>query len=1228
MERTLVEGGAASSSDATLVTGADDADRTLVQGAGASEPSRIEGSSGGGSASSSEGIGFYQDVELIDQGGMGCILRATDGKIGRQVALKMLLSNISGHRQIQRRFLNEARITGQLEHPNIVPIHEMDRTEDGRDYFSMKLIQGRSLAERVETAAKRARATGKGHDGRRWLPDFLKICDAMSFAHSKRIIHRDLKPANVMVGEFGEVLVMDWGLAKDLGEAEGAEEETSDNQLTDSQMAQLDSGLTQTGQVMGTVAYMPPEQAGGQGGRVDARSDVYSLGAILYELLTLRPPFEGVDTQRILGEVRKGRLISPSERAPEATIPRELEGVVLRAMARKPVERYPDVKALQADIEAYLEGRTLAAADYNPLQLLGKWIGRNRTACTVATVALLLGGGLLGALAWRDQQNRNQRYETALHEAGDRIARVGDISRLTTERSVVDSNSGVERRDTPEERIFRKQAIEAYVAAAGALDRALLVRPGDPDARGRRLETGQDIGRMALQGGDYLLARQAFLQLEGHGVSSTDVADLVKKVETAERYIGTLRKKRLHAILEDLSRGLGRGGRPRGAPLLPDYVFEASGYRDRQTVEILGDNLRTLVEHCKRGGDAFAWSQAERDRATFLCRVLARLGLRECAPLLGEWMAVVTDPDMAIEAGLALCNTRRIEAEVHLLAARDRFGGNSNTWVAIQPFFERIPDREVLDSPSTPMEFWNRGQVFDEKKEYGRAIAAYTRAIELAPNFLEAYSGRGSVLSSQGNPDAAIADFSKVIEIDPGRWQCFLLRASAYVDQGNKDAALADLNQAIRINARIPFAYNRRGNLFQEKGVLDAALADYNRAILIDPKRAKFYSNRGNVFRTKGNLNAALADYTKSIELDPKSAINYCNRGSSQTAAGNLREAISDFNQAIELDPQYAPAYYARGRARKAQGDLNAAITDFDQAIAFNSAYTADVYSQRGQAFQEKGDLQEAIASYTRAIEIQPNRADLYRYRGFLFALNNDFDGAMIDFDKAIERDPNCAESYRNRGNTFLQKRDLKGALADYNRSIELDPKVAGAYDSRGTVLAEMKNWKAALADYNRSIELAPKSALFYYNRGNFFGKTGNLDAAIADLTRSCQLNPQYAMAFYSRGACLGNQGDLDAAIRDFTRAIELDPNYVQAYRSRSMALEAKGSLDGAIVDLQRVVELSPRDWQVWVGLSKMLGTQGRRREAVTALRKALAAAPAAAKPKLAEMIRQLQGER
>ena len=209
--QTLVEGGAAPSSEATLVTGAGDADRTLVQGAGAVESTQIEGSPGGGSSSSTAGIGFYEDVELIDQGGMGCILRATDGKIGRQVAVKMLLSEVSGHPQLQRRFLNEARITGQLEHPNIVPIHEMDRTEDGRDYFSMQLIQGRSLADRVEIAAKRAQATGKGHDGRCWLPDFLKICDAMSFAHSKRIIHRDLKPANVMVGEFGEVLVMDWG---------------------------------------------------------------------------------------------------------------------------------------------------------------------------------------------------------------------------------------------------------------------------------------------------------------------------------------------------------------------------------------------------------------------------------------------------------------------------------------------------------------------------------------------------------------------------------------------------------------------------------------------------------------------------------------------------------------------------------------------------------------------------------------------------------------------------------------------------------------------------------------------------------------------------------------------------------------------------------------------------------------------------------------------------------
>ena len=138
---------------------------------------------------------------------------------------------------------------------------------------------------------------------------------------------------------------------------------------------------------MGTVAYMPPEQAEGESDRVNARSDVYALGAILYELLTLHPPFEGSDGKKVLFGVLAGNLVAPSKRAPEAVIPRELEGVVLRAMAHKPSDRYPDVKRLQADINAYLEGRTLVAATYNPLQLLAKWVGRNRTACTVAALA-------------------------------------------------------------------------------------------------------------------------------------------------------------------------------------------------------------------------------------------------------------------------------------------------------------------------------------------------------------------------------------------------------------------------------------------------------------------------------------------------------------------------------------------------------------------------------------------------------------------------------------------------------------------------------------------------------------------------------------------------------------------------------------------------------------------------------------------------------------------------
>ena len=229
-----------------------------------------------------------------------------------------------------------------------------------------------------------ARETGTPHRGATLLRDFLKVCEAMAFAHSRGVIHRDLKPDNIMLGSHGEVLVMDWGLAKPLG-AEGVEVDMRRFGVDE----QADPLQTQDGDVMGTPAYMSPEQASGRIDQIDQKSDVFALGAVLYTILTLELPYTARDSVSILDQILEGRLIPPRERVPEAVIPAELEAAVLKAMAREPDERYPRVQEFQGDLEAYLDGRRLQAASYNPVQILAIQDAladfvRNRTCIIIA----------------------------------------------------------------------------------------------------------------------------------------------------------------------------------------------------------------------------------------------------------------------------------------------------------------------------------------------------------------------------------------------------------------------------------------------------------------------------------------------------------------------------------------------------------------------------------------------------------------------------------------------------------------------------------------------------------------------------------------------------------------------------------------------------------------------------------------------------------------------------
>jgi serine/threonine protein kinase len=346
----------------------------------------------------------YEIVDEVAEGGMGAVYRVVDHDGGRQVALKVLLKDPTEgdeppSMERLKPFLTEARLTSQLDHPGVVPVHEIGLDPTGRPYFTMRLVEGDTLREVFE----KAQLGVAGWNQTRVVSALLKVCETVAYAHHKGVIHRDLKPGNVMVGRFGEVYVVDWGLARRI-ERRKAPREVSG--IDDPAPTLEPDDRTASA---GTPAYMSPEQAYGDAHQIGPRSDVYAIGSMLYHLLTGHAPYcppEAVpaSTNELLALVREGPPQPVLERRHDA--PHELAAICHKAMAREPSQRYRTMEQIADDLRAWLEGRVVNAAEHGPLTRARKWMGRNRSTTATAALAAIL----LSALAsWAITQINAER---------------------------------------------------------------------------------------------------------------------------------------------------------------------------------------------------------------------------------------------------------------------------------------------------------------------------------------------------------------------------------------------------------------------------------------------------------------------------------------------------------------------------------------------------------------------------------------------------------------------------------------------------------------------------------------------------------------------------------------------------------------------------------------------------------------------------------------------------
>jgi serine/threonine-protein kinase len=438
----------------------------------------------------------FRIIRLHAQGGLGSVYEAHDEELGRKVALKEIQPDKADHPELRSRFVLEAEISGGLQHPGIVPIYSLGHYDDGKPYYAMRFVEGASLRDaiaRYHEAHPRPDPTTK--EFRDLLNRFLDVCNAIAFAHSRGVLHRDLKPHNVMIGDYGEALLIDWGLAK----ATGRRDPASGGRPEATLVPPSGSGVepTQAGQVMGTPSYMSPEQARGDLPALGPATDVYGLGAILYQMLTGQAPVpvqEGVDgvLSRVMrGEIAPVRALNPS-------VPVTLEAVCLKALAPKPEDRYPTARSLADDLSHWMADEPVTARRDPLLTRLSRWTRKHRVAAAGTAAALVV--GLLAALY---SYQRERSYAANL-----------DRQRLRAENREQQAIDAVKRfrdsvanesllKDTPELDELRKRLLKEPLAFFRTLrERLQADHDTRPESLARLAAAGFDLGNLSREIGD------------------------------------------------------------------------------------------------------------------------------------------------------------------------------------------------------------------------------------------------------------------------------------------------------------------------------------------------------------------------------------------------------------------------------------------------------------------------------------------------------------------------------------------------------------------------------------------------------------------------------------------------------------------------------------------------------------------------------------------------------
>jgi serine/threonine-protein kinase len=953
----------------------------------------------------------------IARGGMGVILKGRDPDLGRDLAVKVLLEAHSEKPDLVRRFVEEAQIGGQLQHPGVVPVYELGTFGDRRPYFTMKLVKGRTLAELL------AERESPADDQPRFLVIIEQVCQTVAYAHARDVIHRDLKPSNVMIGGFGEVQVMDWGLAKVLPRGGMVDDAAAGKvSLHQTVIATARSGdgsnLSQTGSVMGTPAYMAPEQARGELDRTDERADVFALGSILCEILTGQPAFVGRSSGEIHRKAALSDLADARNRLGGCGADAVLVALALDCVAAEAEDRPREAGAVAARITAYLTGvqeklrtseRDRAVAEANAAE------ERKRRRLQLGLATALLALSTMGGLGTTYFLQQRSKRAAALAKVLSEASTLRDLAK-----------------GRPEDPSGWSRALVAVKQAEGAAG-----EDGDASRQLAALRADVEAGADAAERDRTLLER--LIDIRSAKADDRDGWATDSAYTTAFRYAGID-----VATLPPAEAGARIKARPVavGVTLAAALDDWAAVRREKRSDRAGAERLAQAA----RAADPDPW----------------RSGLRDALDS--------PEKPQRLSALHALASSAKIDelptVSVTLLGAALRDAGDPAA-------AERVLRQAIRQHPGDVWLNYNLAQCLEKLARREQAIRYYTAAHSIRP---EIAHDLAHALRNKGESDEAIAVFQDLTRLRPGDGRHHLclgvalrLRGRTQEAAGAFDAAITVFREHLRQRPDDAIARCNLGSALNARGKRDEAIVEYRESIRLRPDDAQAHTTLGRILLDLGKLDEAIAEHREAIRLQPDLAQAHYDLGvilcdyhhEYGSAAGRFREVI-------RLQPDYAYAHTSLGIALRHQGKVVEAVAEQREAIRIepDNPY---VHESLAWTLKEQGMLDEAIAEYRSATRLKPDDADYHNILAWILVLSprrprGEYEEALAHARKATELAPKDGDASVALALAEYRSAHWAESIAASERSLAL----RNGGDARAWFFLAMARWQKAEKDEAR----------------------------------------------------------------------------------------------------------------------------------------------------------------